>query len=238
MKRVLICALAVALFAMPAMAQKPAVEVWLQGTDGSDKITVGVSETAVIQLWMSVGAGYPLVNVDALLETYDGLFNAGAEHFDVYGFNDIAITNSQLQRKTRGSAEPASPGAPSDLDGATFYQYVGEDPTAFNGTDGILGPRTVLLDEIIIHGVADNTVAGDNDGADWVVFNFTTAPPDGFFMNRVTFPPPGSWSIVQHQAVTQGTGNTGAPLLINVTPEPASLGLLLIGGLAALRRRR
>jgi hypothetical protein len=232
MKRVLICALAVAIFAMPSLAQKPDIQVWLQAVGGSDKITVGVSETAVIQLWADIGSGNNVVNIDALLQTYLNDFTPNVASFDVWGFNDIVITNSQMQRKTRGSAEPASPGAPSLLDGPTFYQYVGEDPTATAGTDGIAGPRSVLLDEIIIHGVADNS----GTGPDFVIFEQGAAKPDAFYMDLVGFPP--SWQAIQHASVTQGTGAGTSPLLVNVTPEPASLGLLLVGGLAALRRRR
>ncbi|MFQ5492462.1 MAG: PEP-CTERM sorting domain-containing protein [Phycisphaerae bacterium] len=224
----------VALPAGPAMGQSPpAVTVWLQARDGSNKVTMGVSQTAVIQLWASLAGGdpnRPIVNLSVLLKGYAASFGKTL-NYEVAGFNDITIPNSGTQRGGRG------PNIVSLLPNAHMdeYAYFNEDPSVpLNGTSGIVGTdRSFLMDEIIIHGVADNTAAGP----DLATFAMAPAEPIGFYM---AFDPVGGWSVAQLASVARGTGDfLGAgPFLINVTPEPATLGLIALGGLAVIRRRR
>ena len=53
---------------------------------------------------------------------------------------------------------------------------------------------------------------------------------------EVTVSPPGSFLLYVHP-FTDPTGNT-YDMSVQVSPEPATLSLLAIGGLAVLRRRR
>ncbi|MFQ5492461.1 MAG: PEP-CTERM sorting domain-containing protein, partial [Phycisphaerae bacterium] len=96
-----------------------------------------------------------------------------------------------------------------------------------------------LMDEIIIHGLTQNVDPTGAKNSDLVIFAFAPQEPIAFGMVFTPLPPPGSWSIGQLGSVSMGTGdfNTGG-FLVNVTPEPATLGLIALGGLAVIRRRR
>ena len=228
MKRLIICSLAVLLFASAANAQN--LTLWLEDkADGDSHLVInGVSNTGVVQLWMEVPDAMILVNVDAILLGYDAAFGKNLS-FEVAGFNDIVIPDSLLQRTTRGPIEGDLPHGFID-----DYQYVGEDANfPLGGMSGLTGPRTVLLDEIILHCTALNEGAPD-----WILFGFPPANPGGFEMLFQPLPPPGTWVISGLAVVDLLNGTFSNPFLVeNIVPEPATLSLLLLGGLAAFRRR-
>ena len=235
MKRYVICSLAVMLFAGAANAQVDNLTLWLADkADGDSHLVIeGVSNTGVVQLWMEVpafatdGSGNPfvLVNVDAILLAYDSAFGKDLD-FEVSGFNDIVIPDSLLQRTTRGPIEGDLPHGFID-----DYQYVGEDANfPLGGQSGLTGPRTVLLDELILHCIHAPSV-------DTVYFGFPPANPGGFEMLFQPLPPPGQWIISGLAVVDLLNGTFGNPFYVENIPEPATLSLLLLGGLAAFRRR-
>jgi len=204
--------------------------LWVQGTDGGDQVDVQVSETAVIQLWLSVEPGVTLISVSAVLLGYDQQF--GADHaFEVQGFNDITIANSLLQRTSRGSVEDDIPhGVIND------YQYVGSDNNLpFGASSGLPGPRTVLLDEIIIHGIIPQSMLLPTTNP--VNFPFPDGHPSAFQLNFSPFPPPGQWTAVD-ATLALGTGHFSNRLSINVVPEPAGLAMLAYGAVIFGRRKR
>lgn len=226
MNRFIVCALLLAVPNTMAFGQEPNVTLWLQGRDGSNFLDLGVSETAVIQLWMTVGTNggnNPLVVIDAFLTGYNAL--AGKDlSFEVSGFNDLTIPNSQMQRISRGSISAELPNGSIDS-----YRYIAQDPLSSTGTDG-LGfpyPRTVLLDEIIIHEIATTP-----NGPDQIFFAFGGQAPTGFYLAGP------NWDLTELGSVTLGTGSAADPFLVLESPEPTTLVLLTFGALCTVRRRQ
>lgn len=230
MKRFLVCALGVALLAMPAAAQD--ATVWLQGTDGGNKVDVLVSQTAVVQLWVTIAGGSTMIGIDAITRGYDSAFGKNI-NFEVAGFND-QVNPGLMQRVSRGDVVNDLPnGNPDD------YQYVGDDSNfPLSSSSGTAGPATFLLDEIIIHGIDNPANPTGLPSSDLLGFGLGAAAPGGFALTLTGFPVQ-TWQALDATVAT-GTGSLpGNPLTVNVdVPEPATLGMLMIGGLAAIRRRR
>jgi len=232
MKRFAICALAV--LAMGGVAQAQDAHLWIQPVSGGNEMCLTVSETAVIQLWVNVYAGN-LVAMDSILVHYDAAGNPGAA-FTVEGFNDQGPWGTFGRRDPRGLITLPN-------GNLNQYQFLGLDEnqpwTMLSG----LAPGIHLLDEIIIHGRIPTQEPPcppvDIGTADKVLFSFL-APPGGFKV----YP---SYYTTGHYYDATFTFGTGAnakgtandlPIYVGVVvPEPASLSLLLLGGLAAFRRR-
>ena len=239
MKRFAICALAVLLMAGVANAQH--CKLWIQapggGIDG-DKVCVGVTETAVIELWIevySLSYNGVLVAVDSILTAYDAAGTLGAQNFDVQGFTDYGPYGTFGRLDPRGLI--TVPGG--DINN---YQYLGVDENLpFTYTSG-LSAGTYHLDDIIIHGLTPTQLPPcppcDTATADWITFS-KGAPPSGFWVWPDYFTTYGYMDLT----VAFGTGafatkvSAAAPLYVCVTPEPTALSLLLLGGLAVFRRR-
>lgn len=217
----------------PAQSQ-PDVTVWLQSRDGSDNVSMAVSETAVIQVWGSVANGRdnsPLVAMTAPLRGYNAALGKTLS-FEVAGFNDVTIPNSQMQRSDRGpNIDDLLPHAHIDE-----YFFFADDPTSNDALDGLQNTgtdRSFLLDEIIIRGTSINF----DSGPDEVSFKSGDQSPRGFYL-QVIIAPPIHWVLLQLPSVAQGTGSAAEPFLINVTPEPLGQAFLLIGTAMLARRRR
>jgi hypothetical protein len=230
MKRFAICAFAVLAMAGAAHAQYAAGTLWIQPVGGGDEMCVGVSETAIIQLWIDVNvpSGGNLSAVDAILVHYGSAF-------DVEGFNDYGPWGTFGRTGPRGLI--TVPGG--DLN---QYQFLANDENQPWTSQSGLAPGQTLLDEIIIHGLTETQAPPcppvDRGTADVVMFS-QTAPPGGF----VIFPASFSTGHYYDASFTFGTGanakgtTSDLPLYVAVVPEPASLSLLLLGGLAVFRRR-
>ena len=235
MKRFAICALALLVTAGVANAQD--ATLWIQPVGGGDEICLEVSETAVIQLWVDVHIppGGNLVAMDAILVHYGG-------NFDVSGFIDHGPWGSFGRRDPRGLITLPN-------GNLNQYQFLGLDENQpWQVGDGSvggsgLGSGVHLLDEIIIHGLTPTQDPPcppvDHLTADQVMFSFTAAP--GGFKVYPSYYTTGHYYDI---SVAFGTGTnlkgtaTDLPLYVAVVvPEPASLSLLLLGGLAAFRRR-
>lgn len=236
--------------AMANMAYAADAKVWIQPVGGGNHIVLAASETAVVQVWMEVFAipyGGRMENIQMVLNANDqagaltvGTIGANGAHIDVAGFIDHGPWGNFTRS---GSAEPGRgfvanpPGVNEALEG---YQIIFADVvTPWTGASGV-GPGTYLLDEIIIHGVSNTTAnpLGDTATADTILNPGGVQAPGGFKIY-----PSFSTYAYYGASVTVGTGYTPAkgaalPLYVSVVPEPASLSLLVLGGLAAIRRRR
>ncbi len=241
MKRLAICALGVMLLAGVATAQDATVWLQWQGQppEDVDKCLIG-SETAVIQIWMQVhddGNPYTtLVNVDTILAS-DNL-GGGYPHYDVIAFNDFGPWGGFGRQDPRGFfTNPPDPNMPLNLN----YQFAGQDVTMpFTG----IVPGTYLLDEIVIHGTGSDTQVGpcppcDVPNADRILFAAGAQAPRGFMWYGT---PSYGYYLSASVAVLTGVNKFGTandlPLNLGLFPEPASLSLLALGGLAVIRRRR
>jgi hypothetical protein len=246
MKRVLLTALSVVLFASVASAQNTGGTIWLEAPGGGDTVNVLVSETAVIQLWMdwtsTDSARYHQYGMNAEIEHR----STNGQRFEVVGFNNSPALptglNDTFFRKSRGLLDdgPGHDGIP-DVTGKgnlSLYQFQGDvtplGTGGFDETQGLDGTEgAILLDEIIIHGTTDSGSTMDR-----VIFN-ATRPPSYFEGDLYgdNFIAPGE---AAEKFFSLGTGiNKKNALFVHVSvPEPGSLALLAFGGLAAIRRRR
>ena len=234
---------------LAGVANAQNLTVWLEPADdpGGNYIEMLPSETAVINLMMTVPAGMQLVNVDAMLLHYDYAYGKDVS-FEIVDFSDHGPYGEDLDhpgddafgRTTRGK----SGGVPIEellpWPGVEGYQYVGEDanlnpvPNIWDGYSGVFGPGTYILDDIVIHCTGPSL-----DGLpDMIFFGFGDQAPAAVEVLFAPAPPPGQWYSSDVSVVDLGIGATwDDPLLIMNVPEPATLGLLLLGGLAAFRRR-
>lgn len=244
MKRVVLFALSVALFAGVASATEPgSASLWIQPVGGGNQINLLESETAVIQLWMNYSAptdGEERLNIgmDAQLDyrLLQGI------NFEVVGFNGPGPADEygpwpiagSFYTKSRGQLDEAPFDGIPDYTGVgnlTWYQYQGTVTPPYTNQTGLppnLG--NILLDEIIIHGVSDSGTVSNR-----VIFISGLKAPS-WFENTFYH---GVFSPVEYP-FNLGTGiSKNNPVYVHVSiPEPASLALLAFGGLAAIRRRR
>lgn len=200
----------VAISLMLAATAAAQVTLWLENPQDpqAGAVTIEVGQSATIQLWLEVPEGTILVNVDAILRGLDASF-AKDLNFEVVGFNDVTILDSGMQRVGRGSITEALPHGFID-----DYQYVADDVNyPLDQDSGLPGPRTVLLDEIIIQGLDENTA----DGPDWLMFATGGQAPGGFEMAFASVPPPGTWSMAELSTIELGTGSAEDPFLVTVT---------------------
>jgi len=162
-KRVKLIAFAVLVCVPPAIGQE--ATVWLAVPDNPDAsgLTVGVGETAVIQLWMEYagaddGKTRLMIGMDAAL---NHPITEGQD-FEVVGFNDFGPwpISDTFYRKSRGQLDEAPADGIPDYTGVgniNWYQFQGTVKPPFTTETGLLPADVpVLLDEIVIQGVSES----------------------------------------------------------------------------------
>ena len=266
MKRVVLIALSVALFASVANAQTVpgTAELWIQAEDGTDLIEMAVSETAIIQLWMEYtapmdGSERLMVGMDAMLQMKP---DPPLECIEVVGWRGPGVTaneygpwgiNGTFFTKSRGMLDEAPFDGIPDYTGCgnidPYYMYIATVYGPYDNTTG-LPPNAA----------ANATGEPGGDFGDMVGRPYAMLLDEiiihcncdtGTTLNKVFFQSglqtpkffeltyySGEWVQTKYDFL-MGTGSEKANALkVHCTPEPGSLALLAFGGLAAMRRRR
>jgi hypothetical protein len=229
--------LLVILFVGAFAASANAATLWMEFDDGpgdpgsypTTEVTLMPSETAVLSIYIDLIAG-------------DTLSGASGQFEDALGLN------------VEGAAsEVVDPEAPKDWRTGSAYGPLGvgfgqysASYFAYNPlTDSLEGPGRFLLAEVEIHQLPPG-------GEDYEIAFYHN--PEAFSWrlkkgNGTDFSFYPAWASYSGY-FTYGQGSPGAsvkgggesirdPLLLHcIIPEPSSIGLLILGSLAALRRRR
>lgn len=218
-----------------------------QGNPGGDKVTMLVNETRVVELVLDIPAGTTMLTFDAIINQFQGDSQTPSLDFNVTDLNGIDPPGT-MDFIGWGAIEAVLP-APAIGDQLQYLADTTQLP--LNENSGTRGPITLVMGEITLGCKTDNTLTGgmlrfyspgglgDIDG---------NAPdlksPGGFRLRQVA----GVWQfadvIVYHsvggdERVTNFWGATYTRFGVNCQiPEPASMSLLALGGLALVRRRR
>lgn len=228
MKKILALAL-VGLVASSASA----VELSLVGDD-DDQVTVALSTTGTITVQMVLDGGAD-GNVSFMNAFMDAApFNEGTtDGYTVEGnvFKMERDDGSPWFRNAGGANGP----------NIEDYSLIAADDEG-GGGPGTNGAGTYAVDNIIIHGTDIGVYHLYYENG--VTAEGAPRPPGVFDLNNVqkgyaiNLPLPGFMFFRNAWVEPAATPPFDVPFIVNVTPEPASLALLAVGGLALLRRRK
>ena len=183
---------------------------------GLTEWTLATSETVEVEVWFQMNAGDSLAGVGFRLDSAPGLDQIGS---------------TPVQAGWSSSSTPGILGTPQ--------QFVGFGGTPYNGPDTGMLLGTVEIHQIQGTGPIDYDITIDVDNP----INVQNAA--GASYTRVA---PGMYTgYANYYAI--GTGSPGYvdgfggvaqpnPLILHHIPEPGSLALLALGGIAIVRRRR
>lgn len=261
MKRTLISTVCVMLFAGVAFGQAGTATIWLEGDSGGNQVTVAVDASATVEVWFEFsedtrpGAQSRMIGIAAQLRhnAFDNTV-ANWDNRDGTAFQATALNYGgpwgNLPRPLAGDPAghgglssgvlPTSELAAGNLNPGVVglgYQLAAGSGAPFDLGSGLTGSGTSWHgDTITIEGLVENWDTDTLTGTpDTVNFPKKTSGIVTFSDNTLYG---GAWVVSPIINFAQGQGAAGNRIHVRVTPEPTSLALLAIGGLAALRRRR
>jgi hypothetical protein len=232
MKKFLTMVALVGLVASSAGAIEVALHPMWENT--GDKLDLVVSQTGVVSVYLNIGADDG--NVGFMNAFFDAspLQDGSTAGYDVVG-REFKMTRDDGSGWFRAIAWDGN---------ANMEKYTliaADDDQEYQGTPGSRNGE-YFMDSIIVHG----TAIGDYDlyfeNRFTVDPGHAARPPQLFdvdsnakvYANNLDLP---GFTHFSNAWRDDGVG-FNVPFVINVTPEPTSLGLLAIGGLALLRRRK
>jgi hypothetical protein len=258
MKRTLLSAVCVMLFAGVAFGQGTAT-IWLEGDGGGNTVDVGLGATATMEVWFNYSEGIRPGEIDRMIGIaaqlrHNGFDNTVAnwDNRDGTAFQAVALNYGgpwgALARPLAGDpaghgglssgALPPAELAPGNLNPGVVglgYQLAAGSAGPFDAFSGLAGSGTSWHgDTIGIEGLVVNW-DGVSGSPDTVCFPKKVS---GIVTYTENVYYGGLWAVTPTVNFAQGQGAAGNRIHVRVTPEPTSLALLAIGGLAALRRRR
>jgi hypothetical protein len=220
-----------------------------QGDPGGNKVNMLIGETRVVDLVLDIPAGTTMLTFDAIINQWQGDFATPSADFEVVGLTDLDLPGDPRTNFAGWGAIDNAP-LPAFAHNDSL-QYLFDSTVPLDANSGIRGAATIVLGQITLRGLADNTLnggvlgfyspggIGDDQGnpAD-------LKSPGGFRL----LGPTGGWrfgdvfvyhSVGGNPAITNAWGVPYTAFGVNLQiPEPASLSLLAVGGLAMIRRRR
>jgi hypothetical protein len=231
MKKLLTVAALVGLLASSATAIE--ISITPNWEDTGDKLDLGLSQTGVVSVYLNIGQD-------------DGNVAFMNAFFDASPLNDGSTDGYTVEgrefKMVRNDGSGWFRAIPWDGDpNIEKYSLIAADDEQGN-TIGTNGPFTGHMDSIILHGTELGDYMLYYENRFTVDPGHAARPPQLFdrdnnqklYANNLDLP----GFVHFKNAWREDATGFNVPFVINVVPEPASLGLLAIGGLALLRRRK